>query len=335
MPTRRRRACGQPRGGSGARGEKLVTTSWPSVVKEALRKKSKEEKEEKQKQKLVARADSDKMMRRYYIGRDVQGTIVCKQVSFQEGCEMSAFAEKVRDAEALFKDLPAFPDLTIKIVPVQPPAVVDSSAPSTDSSSSSSSAPASAEGPPLPPLPPPLNPEARITALASEVLGGTWKLERTGTGYRLEPTASDGLGDAEVIKFNEQDFTVIVRESCTPLELRDFLAKDAVRVSKAQKAHFDAMERLGNLVTPTCARLGLESIAYNLKVGEETEGDVTSIVNQLSSQSIYWRPHSGGCGCESAPTPPPTSSTSRRISPSSSPRACKDRCPSTSRFIIV
>lgn len=37
-------------------------------------------------------------------------------------------------------------------------------------------------------------------------------------------------------QFNEQDFTVIVRESCTPLELRDFLAKDAVRVSKAHVA---------------------------------------------------------------------------------------------------
>lgn len=61
-----------------------------------------------------------RLMRRYYIGRDVQGTIVCKQVSFEEGCEMTAFAEKVRDAEPLFQRLPAFPDLTITVRPPCP-----------------------------------------------------------------------------------------------------------------------------------------------------------------------------------------------------------------------
>ena len=56
-------------------------------------------------------------LRKYYVGRDVQGTIVCKLVNFEDGCDMRVFAEKVRDAEELFKNLPAFPDLVVTVCP--------------------------------------------------------------------------------------------------------------------------------------------------------------------------------------------------------------------------
>lgn len=48
----------------------------------------------------------------------------------------------------------------------------------------------------------------------------------------------------------------MMRDSCTPAELRDFLARDALRVSQAQKAHGEVVERVAKLVTPTVERLG-------------------------------------------------------------------------------
>lgn len=54
----------------------------------------------------------------------------------------------------------------------------------------------------------------------------TWKLERTGTGYRLEPTASDGLGDAEVIKVRRYRCCLNLRYSMLMI-FRDFCPKRA------------------------------------------------------------------------------------------------------------
>ena len=40
---------------------------------------------------------------------------------------------------------------------------------------------------------------------------------------------------ATLLQFNEQNFTVTIKDSCTPRQLAEFLEKDAVRVEKAQK----------------------------------------------------------------------------------------------------
>eukprot|EP00667_Euglena_gracilis_P020803 EG_transcript_22602 len=194
-----------------AKAQAVVSVHWGEWLREALRKKSAQEKEAKRTKNLETRAETDKLMRRYYIGRDVQGTIVCKQVSFEEGCEMTAFAEKVRDAEPLFQRLPAFPDLTITIIPASANAPKSATAAAAPASSSSSP-PAADAVPGAGPMGDPASAEARLAVAATDILGGDWVAQRAGEGFRLERRVNAGvLAEGEVIKFNETDFSVVMR----------------------------------------------------------------------------------------------------------------------------
>ena len=56
-----------------------------------------------------------RQMAKYYVAKDVQGTLVCKQVYFEDGCRMTEFADRMRDAEVLFRQLPPFGDLVLRV----------------------------------------------------------------------------------------------------------------------------------------------------------------------------------------------------------------------------
>lgn len=281
-------------------------------------------------------------MRRYYIGRDVQGTIVCKQVTFEPGCEMTSFAEKIRDAEELFKYLPAFPDLEITVKPADPAAAkamieeeekavaeekarlaealaeaegtskadsstatadtaaastTDSSSSTTDKTAAASSASdstassaksTSAEA--AAPKPDERTPEELVAAV-KKILGDEWEVryDERADGFRIVKVDAQDFGEDDIIKFNEDDFKVIVKDNCTPKQLAEFLKTEATRVEAVQKAHASVCEAVSEKVHPLVESLGLDDIRYNLKSGEETSGDVLGIANQFKAQTIFYR----------------------------------------------
>lgn len=327
------------------KGTLLVTTNYVAWFKEKMRKKTEAEKEQKKLRKLASRADSDRVMRRYYIGRDVQGTIVCKQVTFEPGCEMTSFAEKIRDAEELFKYLPAFPDLEITVKPADPVAAkamieeeeravaeekarlaealaeaegtkqadsstttaataasstTDSSSSTTDSTAAASSTSdstastaksTSAEAP----KPDERTPEELVVAV-KRILGEEWEVryDERADGFRVVKVDAQDFGEDDIIKFNEDDFKVVVKDNCTPKQLAEFLKTEATRVEAVQKAHAAICEAVSEKVSPLVESLGLDDIRYNLKSGEETSGDVLGIANQFKAQTIFYRRHLQG-----------------------------------------
>jgi len=132
-----------------------------------------------------------------------------------------------------------------------------------------------------------------LAAAATQILGEQWtvKHDAVTNSFRIAQENRENA-EAEVdelIKFNENDFSVVVKDSCTPKQLAEFLEKDAARVNQAQKVYFATAEKVASQVGPTVEGLRLDNILYSLKVGEETEGDVLGIVQQLQGQSLFYR----------------------------------------------